>query len=218
VTEIQRDPKSENPTGDLFHQLTDIGSGIVRTTPPRSVLTNDANAEFELLFHQWVAPQEQVSTRQLQRARDPLGGLRKEAANAIVREFKEGYGRPLSRKLFTRSYALRGKSSHVSTFDLALHSGGKKKPRERLFQHLLVLPDAEDSYTQAAGLCWRWEDVRARDGAERELTAVLYKRPHQRLRETEDAIKLLRKEDIEVLDLRELREVAKEVDPQLSMA
>src|SRR5439155_7648412 len=122
LSTIQAYPKTINPAAALFNHLTDLGSGIVRTTPPRSVLTNNADAEFNLLFNQWVAPRERIGARQLLTPRDPLGGLRKEAASAIVREFKQGYGRPLSRKLFTRSYQVRGASSHVSTFDLALHS------------------------------------------------------------------------------------------------
>jgi hypothetical protein len=215
---LSEDLKGEHQAEGLFHQLSEMASGVVRTTAPRSVLTNDANAEFDLLFNQWVAPQTPRTVRNAYAPRDPLGRLRREAAAALVREFKQGYGKPLSRKVFSRSYAIRGASSHYSTFDLVLHSRTKRKLHERLFHHLLVLPDAEDSYTQAAGLAWRWQDVTERNGADRELTAVLYERSDQRSRGIADAMKLLKKEDIAVIDLKELREVAKQVDPQLSMA
>ena len=82
----------------------------------------------------------------------------------------------------------------------------------------MLLPDAEESYTQAAALCWRWQDVTERNGADRELTAVLYERPSQHSRGVVDTVKLLEKEKIEVIDLKQLREVARQVDPQLSIA
>lgn len=210
-------PSDAEVAAALFDQLRDMGAGLVRLTPPRSVLTNDPNAEFELLYAQWVAPRAGAIAHRLYGPRDPLGGLRKEAAAALLRAFRQGYGRPLSRKVFSRSYEVRGASSHVTTFDLALRSGTRKKPQEHLFHHLLLLPDAEDSYTQAAALCWRWQDVRAANHAHRQLTAVLYERPEQRSHGVADATKLLRQEQIEAVGLNRLPAVARTIEGQLTI-
>lgn len=208
-----------NPQGShlLFEQLRDIGAGLVRLSPPRSVLTDDPDAEFELLFSQWVTPKATSKIRRPYGPRDPLGGLRREAAVAIVRAFREGYGHPLSRKTFSRAYEVRGASSHKNVFDLAVLSGTRRRPSEHLFQHILALPDPEDSYTQAAALCWRWDDVQKHNHVNRLLTAVLYERPDQRARGVNEASSLLREQEIEVIPLDALPAKAKSMESQLSI-
>src|SRR5882724_11661927 len=193
-------------TGDMtladkvFERLSEISGGLVRVSPQRTVLTNDVEHEVALLFRQMVSTRDPSHVHLIE-PRDPLGGLRREASTALIKAFREGYGR-LNRQLFTRGYAVKG-VKHKSVFDLAMHTGTKRKPKEHIFQHLLVLPDAEDTLTQAAGLCWRWEDVCKANHADRDLTAVLYTRAghHQKNSESVEAVRLLKREEIQVVPL-----------------
>jgi len=188
--------------------LTDIqrlGGNVMRTTMPRSVLTNDMDKEFETLYGQWVSPTHAARGVKEQAARDPLGGLKREATRAVVQAFREGYG-PLRKKVVQRRYEIAGKM-HRSIFDLAIRLGSKKEQREHVFQHLLVLPDAEESFTQAAGLVWKWADIQAKNGAKRDLTAVLYGRRASKA--GDDTTKLLKAEDISMAHVSDLPKLAR---------
>ncbi len=196
-----------------FTRLKDFGGNVVRVSLPRSVLTNNVETEFDLLFGQLVAPSSAAGHQHEQRPRDPLGGLRKEAANALVGAFREGYGHPLRRKSFARSYGVQG-ASHRNVFDLAVLKGTKKKPREHLFHHLLVLPEAEESFTQAAALCWRWSDIRSANHAERQLTAVPYERGNSHPRMIADAARILKDQDIEVARIDQLPSLVRKLNDQ----
>jgi len=189
----------------VFDCLREISGGVVRVGSERSVLTNETSSETELLYRQLVLPARYMKHHEQMRTRDPLGGLRKDAAAALVRAFREGYGQRLPKGKVSRSYQVRG-ANHKSVFDLVVYDGGPKKRREHLFQHVLVLPDAEETYTQAAGLCCRWGDVLAANHADRELTAVFYHRPGTRAGSavTTDALKLLRHEKISVADIHDV--------------
>jgi hypothetical protein len=72
----------------------------------------------------------------------------------------------------------------------------------------------EESYTQAAGLCWRWKDIVARNGADRHLTAVLYERDVERASNAVDAVRLLKKQEIAVARLDQLPKLARKFDRQ----
>jgi len=202
--------------GALFPELMDLGGNMVRVNQPRSVLTNDVEQEFDTLYDQWVSPLSSSQAVRSHGPRDPLRALRREAARALIRAFREGYGRSLSRKAFARPYEVRG-ATHKNTFDLALLSGSKKRPREHIFQHVLQLPDAEESFTQAAALCWRWSDIRAANHANRSLTAVLYERPDHPARGLSDTTKLFKAEQIEVARLDALPGLVKRLEAQGSL-
>jgi hypothetical protein len=197
----------------VFDRIKEIGGNVVRVSLPRSVLTNDVESEFELLFSQLVAPASSAIAQRELRPRDPLGGLRKEASSALVRAFRQGYGRPLSRDNFSKSHHVKG-AIHENVFDLAVISGTKRKRREHLFQHLLMLHDPEESFTQAAGLVWRWGDIKAANHADRQLTAVLYERGDHNARGVVDATKLLRKQNIDVARLHDLPSLVRKMDNQ----
>ena len=197
----------------LFTRLQDLGGNLIRTNLPRSVLTNDVDREVELLYTQWVAPTAVPRAPRSRSPRDPLAGMRREARTALVQAFRQGYGHALSRKTFVRAHEIQG-AIHKSTFDLAVLSRTRKGRREHLFQHLLMLPDAEESFTQAAALCWRWTDVQARNGADRQLTAVLYERGDERARGLPDTTHLLKREQIDFAHLKELPEFVRKLQGQ----
>jgi hypothetical protein len=191
----------------LIGEVQQLGGNVMRTTMPRSVLTNDMEQEFETLFSQWVSPTKAAKVVQERATRDPLRGLKKEATRAVVTAFREGYG-PLRKNIVERRYEVSGKL-HRSVFDLALRTGSKKSRREQLFQHLLVLPDAEESFNQAASLVWKWQDIQAKNGANRGLTAVLYGRKHHQ-KAGDDTAKILKAEEITMTHVAELPRIAKE--------
>lgn len=185
----------------------------MRVSIERSVLTNNFRDETEGLYRQLIAPAGTDKPQHEVIARDPLGGMRKDAAAALVRAFRDGYGR-LSKSRVERSYEVRGKKLR-NVFDLVVREGTPKKRREHLFHHLLVLPDAEDTFSQAAGLCLRWDDVRAANHADRNLTAVLYHRPGARGTSLpNDAQKILKREEIKVVDMADVPGVAHKYSEQ----
>lgn len=203
--EINRIRSNEPPSAlprTLFDRLRDLSGNLVRVSLPRSVLTNDVETEVGLLFDQLIAPRSRRSAPRELGPRDPLARIRKEATTALVKAVRIGYG-PLDRKRFTHHCQVRG-AVHNSIFDLAVVSGSKKKQQQHLFHHLLVLPDPEESFSQAAALLWRWEDVCKANHYERDLTVVPYWRagPHQQnLRE---ASRAFRKEGVTVTKLGDL--------------
>jgi hypothetical protein len=200
-------------TESVFARLREIGGSVVRIGFPRSVLTNDVQKEFQLLFGQLVAPASSNAARREQGPRDPLGGLRREAASAVVRAFREGYDHSARRAPYHRDYEVQG-AIHKNVFDLAVTSTVKRKPTEHLFHHLLVLADVEESFTQAAALSWRWSDIHRANQVDRQLTAVLYERGTDRAREIPDTTRLLRNDHIEVAQLDELPSLVRKLEDQ----
>lgn len=195
----------------IFEQMREYNSGILRTTAPRSVLTNDVDQEVDLLFKQWVAPGPII--RQIAVPRDPLGGLRREASATLIKFFRRGYGAPLSGRVFHRNYEVKG-LTHKNVIDLAMIDRNGRGLREHLFHHVLLLPNAEESFNQAAGLCCRWVDITARNNMDRDLTAVLYKRSGQHVKGVEDAAHLLDESNIVVARLEELPTLAAKLRSQ----
>ena len=148
--------------------------------------------------------------------RDPLGVIRRKASSALVKKFREGYG-TLTRRLIHRRYEVKG-TVHRNLIDLAMVGRERGARREYLFQHVLLFPDAEETFTQAAGLCWRWDDMREANNAVRNLTAVLYERSGQQVRGVNDATELLKKSNVEVARLHDLPKVARDLKGELNLA
>jgi hypothetical protein len=212
IDAAQRDPIPPDAfTRTVLGSVRELGGNLMRATLPHSVLTNDMDKEFDLLFQQWVAPVARSRVVRQYAPRDPLKGLKKEATRAVVEAFRSGYG-PLGKRTVLKQYEISGKL-HKSIFDLAVRVGPKRDQIEKVFQHLLVLPDAEDTFTQAAGLVWRWSDIEARNSTKRTLTAVLYGRRVQRLA-IRDASKLLKQQDIELAHVSDLPKLARELQEQ----
>jgi hypothetical protein len=189
--------------------LRDQTGNVVRLSAPRTVLLTDPLQEVEVLFNEWVAPrrkQERVESR----ARDPLGGLRRAARSAIVRTLRESLGAPLARQLLQKDVEVVGEV-HVNRFDAAVAMGHGRE--ERLFHHVLVLPEPEESYNQAAAVARRWMDVRSRKGPRRSLTAVLYSRTEIEQTAIKDAKQLLKHDDIEVASLQRVARFAHSLSP-----
>ncbi len=200
----------------ILGQIREFASGIVRSNMARSVLTNNMEADFQLLYDQWVRSSPEAAARRVTGPRDPLGVIRRKASSALVKKFREGYG-TLTRRLIHRRYEVKG-TVHRNLIDLAMVGRERGARREYLFQHVLLFPDAEETFTQAAGLCWRWDDMRETNNAVRNLTAVLYERSGQQVRGVNDATELLKKSNVEVARLHELPRVARDLKGELNLA
>jgi hypothetical protein len=218
IAAAQNDAGSKQALSDrVFDGLRELSGGLVRVGIERSAITNNVQQEADLLYKQLISPVDVAEPRQLVQSRDPLGGMRRDASAALVKAFRSGYGK-LDKKKVIRSYEVRG-AKHKNVFDLVVRRGSPRKRREDLFQHLLVLPDAEDTFTQAAGLCWRWDDVRAANHAERHLTAVLYHRPGiSGSAVPGDALKILKQERISVVKMVDVPSVAQKYTEQQKLA
>lgn len=196
----------------VFEALRSSTGNIVRLTLPRSVLTNDRDKEVQVLFDQLIAPKSVSTKRAPYSPRDPLRRLRTEASRALVKTFRDAYGKPLSRKRFAKKYEISGQYHKKTVFDLAVFGGTKKNPKEHLFQHVILLPDPEESFDQAAALTWRWQDIKAANHKDRKLTAILYGRSEAR--GSTDARNLLEDQDIEVARITQLRSVVEKLMDQ----
>ena len=185
---------------------------------PRCVLTSSASTEIDQLFARLVdALPKELSNPATRSRRDPMGALRREGTAMLMRSLKEAVAEPINRKRFGRNVQIAGKV-HTSTFDLiapAVATHGKQE--QHLIQHLLLMPDAEETFTQAAGLCCRWQDVREDQQFSRRMSAVIYPRPGREMAGKEDAVKLLEGEDVEVLAKEEFPQFARKfaIQPQL---
>jgi hypothetical protein len=198
-------------------QLREMSGNLVRLTLPRSVLTNDVSKEIDLLFSQLVAPKRLAGLATPQpKVRDPLGGLRRDATAAITREIRTALPRRLLTGSFKRHHEIQGKK-RLSTFDAALVVRRRSRPVEHLFHHVLLLPDAEESFNQAASLLWKWNDVQAKNGKDRNLTAVLYSREGVKREGLKEAKSVLEKDKVRVVDVKDVTEIVREVDPQLKL-
>lgn len=197
---------------DAFkYALSEITGNVIRVLGPRSVLMSDPEAEAWILFDEWVAVHRRRATEGPGKLRDPLGGMRREARSIIVRTFRERITTPDVRSTIQKDYEIKG-MVHQNRFDLAI-----VPPRQdpiRLFHHVLVLPDAEESYDQAAALARRWIDVREIGGNGRMLTAVFYSRDNPAEAELPEATELLRHDHIEVANISKLRVIADSMEPQ----
>jgi hypothetical protein len=194
----------------VFHALREHTGNIIRLLGPRVVLTDDIEAEAGLLFQEWVAPLSGSRRLMPPGPRDPLGGLRREASKAIARAIRETLKSPLPRRIFVRNYEVAG-ARHVNHFDVAVLQPGRPKVREFLFHHVLMLPEPEESFDQAAALCWRWGDIRSAGNGHRRLTAVLYGRGGEPMRGLGNSTTILKDSKIEVARLSELPRLAEEL-------
>jgi DUF3037 family protein len=192
--------------------LIEHAGNVVRVSGPRTVLFDDFNAEADTLFREWVAPRSTSKERGEVGPRDPLGGLRREAKSAIVRTIRDAIATPLTRKQFVQDYEIRG-AVHRNKFDVALVPGKTGSPL-RLFHHVLVLPDAEESYDQAAALARRWLDVQHKSGNHKQLTAVFYSREDVPAPSIAEAAALLKHDKIEAAGLDRLADIASGLAPQ----
>jgi DUF3037 family protein len=200
---------------DLESALRERTGNVIRIRGPHTVLLSDPEAEELALYEEWVAPRGLVPSRQFALGpRDPLGGLRKEAQKAIAATLRGSYKGPRGRQAIQRDYEVAGKV-HVNRFDAVLIP--KARGPERLFHHVLVLPNPEDSFDQAAALARRWIDVRQANGKSRHLTAVFYKRGGGKVKPDSEAEALLENDKIEVATLSGLPQILKGLDPQKSL-
>ena len=117
-----------------------------------------------------------------------------------------------AKKQLVSDYEIAGRV-HRNTFDVAVVPP-KKAAIIQLFHHVLVLPDAEESYDQAAALARRWIDVREKSGNHKSLTAVFYGREDASVSPPSDAAALLKHDKIQAASLDDLAEIAGELEPQ----
>ena len=188
--------------------LREQTGNLIRISGPRTVLLNNAAEEIDLLFREWVAPRRSAG-RVEGRVRDPLGGLRRLARSAIVRTLRESLSPPAARQMLKRDVEVAGQI-HLNRFDAALVPS--RRHNVRLFQHVLVLPEPEESYDQAAAVARRWLDVKAAEGPPCFMTAVLYSRENPGQAEMPDAIELLENDGIEIANLSGLPAIAAKLD------
>ena len=206
--------EGELNVGELKDALRDRAGNTIRIRGPHTVLLRDPDVEEQSLFAEWVAPRVAPGRQAPVGPRDPLGGLRREAHTAINAALRASYKSPKGRKAIQRGYEVEGKV-HLTRFDAALipRPGGP----EQLFHHVLVLPNPEDSFDQAAALARRWMDVRQANGKSRRLTAVFYKRGGGKVRPDSEAEALLENDKINVATLSGLSDVVKKLEPQGSL-
>jgi hypothetical protein len=201
-------------TLELEGALRERTGNVIRIRGPHRILFHDPDTEEHTLFNEWVAPRGTPSRAPLAGPRDPLGGLRREAQKAITTTLRGSYKGPNARKSIQRDYEIEGKV-HVNRFDAVLMP--RQRGPEQLFHHVLVLPNPEDSFDQAAALARRWMDVRQANGKSRRLTAVFYKRGGGKVRPDSEAEALLENDKIDVATLSALPDLVKKLDPQGSL-
>jgi glycine/D-amino acid oxidase-like deaminating enzyme len=201
-------------TTELENALRERTGNVIRIRGPHTVLLTDPDVEERALFDEWVAPRETSSRQAAVGPRDPLGGLRKEAQKAIAATLRSSYKGPRGRQAIQRDYEVEGKI-HLNRFDAALIP--KLRGPERLFHHVLVLPNPEDSFDQAAALARRWIDVRQANGKSRHLTAVFYRRGGGKVKPDSEAEALLENDKIKVATLAGLPGMLRGLEPQKSL-
>jgi len=207
----------DGPTSDADRlraweqSIVERAGNVVRVSDPRSVLFDDLEAEVEALFREWVAPSSSPRERAETGPRDPLGGLRREAKSAIVRVIRDAIALPWTAKKLVQDYEIAG-TIHRNKFDVAVMP--PKTGTIRLFHHVLVLPDAEESYDQAAALARRWLDVQQKSGNHKQLTAVFYGRDEAPVTPPAEATALLKHNKIRSANLDQLADIASDLAPQ----
>ncbi len=192
--------------------IEDHAGNVIRVSGPRAVLFDDFDAEIDTLFREWVAPRPSGRNRAEAATRDPLGGLRREAQSAIMRIIRKAIRTPVARRRIVSDYEIPGRV-HRNKFDVAIVPP-RRASSVRLFHHVLVLPDSEESYDQAAALARRWIDVRERSGNHKSLTAVFYSRTDTPVAPPEEATALLKHDKIQAASLDDLVEIASDLDSQ----
>lgn len=202
----------------LFTRLRELGGNLVRSNLPKSVLTNDVNQEFNFLFNQWVAPITASVDHRTYAPRDPLRGLRREACRAITKNIRDALPRKFLKQSFKKAHEVKGQR-HTSVFDAALVVKSGKNATEHLFHHVLMLPDAEESFNQAASLLWKWNDVSVyeQNGKDRQLTAVLFSRAGTKRAGVEEAKYVLKKDQVRIAEVGQVGELAKMFYPQMRL-
>lgn len=201
----------------MLEALRERGGGLVQLSDPRTALSNDFHGEIESLYWRMI----QVGHAAMNdatlpmRARDPFGGIRREANSAILRAVRAGLGSPMRRKMFSRHYQVTG-TRRVNSFDLAIFPTSKTSARESLFHHVLALPDAEESFNQAAALCYKWQDVRERHDVTRTLTAVVYSRGVEQSEGMVEATRALQEENIGITNISALPNLVRDMQQQRS--
>lgn len=202
---------------ERFTTLLHENSGnLIRVRGPFPVLTDDTASEIDHLYEELVAPKARLRRAVENLPRDPLGGLRREARTAITQRIRAALPQDFRKHSFKKAVAIRGQK-HTSIFDAALVVKSGKKPTEHLFHHVLMLPDAEESFNQAASLLWKWQDVRDRNGKARDLTAVLFSREGAKRVGIEEAKSVLKKDKVQITEVEQLGEVARKAHPQLRL-
>jgi Protein of unknown function (DUF3037) len=196
--------------------LRENTGNLLRVNGPFSVLTDNIAAEIDHLFGELVAPKARLRRAVERLSRDPLGGLRHEARTAISQRIRAVLPPDFKKQSFKKAIAIRGQK-HTSIFDAALVVRSGKYAMEHLFHHVLMLPDAEESFNQAASLLWKWQDVRERNGRTRELTAVLYSREGAKREGIQEAKSVLKKDRVQIAEVDQLAEVARMTHPQLRL-
>lgn len=193
--------------------LIERSGNLIRVRGPFSVLTQDMATEIDHLFAEWVAPRPSLHLPVERSPRDPLAGLKREALSAITKSIRAALPRDFARQSFRKGHAVRGQK-HTSVFDAALVVRSGKHATEHLFHHVLMLPDAEESFNQAAALLWKWNDVCERNNKDRALTAVLFSREGMKREGVGEAKSVLKKDKVQVAEVGQLGELARGVHPQ----
>ena len=194
--------------------LRERSGNTVRLSGPRTVFLTHPNTEADRLFEEWVAVRARGRSGRPLQPRDPLSGIRTEAQIMLRRTLREGIRTPAIRRLLQPNYQVPGRV-HLNKFDAAFVPK-EKRARVQIFHHVLVLPDPEDTYDQAAALARRWIDVRD-VGNHKQLTAVLYSRENPTQVKAPDATELLKHDHIEVVNVAKLRSVATRLEPQTEL-
>jgi hypothetical protein len=199
----------------FLDELREWGGTRIRLGPARTALSSDVQAAESKLFAEWILPigRDAKEAPRERAPRDPLGSYRRAATKSIIGAFKKAYGARLNRSRFRQHYAVKGKAQRC-VFDLAVMGGTEKKPAEQLFHHLLLLPNADESLQNAAGLCFRWEDILSMNHVTRDLTAVLYEMNGSESAAMREAVRLLKKREIKVATMGQLPTIAARVSAQ----
>ena len=198
-----------------FNSSLAESGNLIRARGPYTVLTENMDEEAKQLFDEWVAPSK-VATKKPQGPRDPLGGLRREAHTAITRQIRETLPPQIRRDNYKPRHEVRGQK-HTSVFDAAIVMKRRTHSVEHLFHHVLLMPDAEESFNQAASLLWKWNDVQERNGKDRDLTAVLFSRGGVKREGVEEAKSILKKDKVRVAEVRQVPGIVRDVGPQLRL-
>src|SRR5438093_954547 len=191
----RRVPDAGQRMSALEESIAEHSGNVIRVNGPRSVLFDDFDFEVDTLFREWVAPQSLTREKVETGPRDHLGGLRREAKSAIMRVMRDAITTPTARKQLVSDYEIPG-SVHRNKFDVALVPPSRAST-VLLFHHVLVLPDAEESYDQAAALARRWMDALQKSDNHKSLTAVFYSRGDARASPPSEAAALLKQHHIQ---------------------
>jgi len=203
----------------LFSFLNrEISPRLVLSEPRYAELTEMTDSELQTLvdylFQTLVAPPKArriVGAEEAERrARRAYGTLHREARKAIIRAAKDAG----LRDRITPEPKVRGKTREWQ-FDLEIRPA--PRPRAYYVQHILVVPDLEETYQETAALARIWQDVLSgfrTKPREAKLTAVYYAKNGIQRSKLEAAEKLLNADDIDAVYRPELPKYYREVAGQ----